>query len=102
MPTKAPTFRIPRNCKRLPIRDDRESAGARGYGARWRKLRKMVLAAQPLCVRCDRPAKHVDHIVPRSQGGDDSMANLQALCATCHNRKTAREDGGFGNRKASV
>jgi len=27
-------------------------------------------------------------------------ANQQGLCASCHGRKTAGEDGGFGNRKA--
>jgi 5-methylcytosine-specific restriction protein A len=39
-----------------------------------------------------------DHIVPHR--GDPALlwdpANLQALCARCHNRKTALEDGGFG------
>ncbi|WP_144469068.1 HNH endonuclease signature motif containing protein, partial [Bacillus pumilus] len=24
-------------------------------------------------------------------------SNWQPLCASCHNRKTAKEDGGFGN-----
>jgi 5-methylcytosine-specific restriction protein A len=41
-------------------------------------------------------AQHVDHVVPREQGGSDDWANLQALCASCHSRKTALEDGGFG------
>ncbi|ELK38933.1 HNH endonuclease, partial [Brevibacillus agri BAB-2500] len=41
----------------------------------------------------------VDHIVPHK--GDmrkfwDRM-NWQALCASCHSKKTAKEDGGFGN-----
>ena len=40
----------------------------------------------------------VDHIIPHR--GDYALrmdpGNCQALCETCHNRKTVREDGGFG------
>lgn len=39
---------------------------------------------------------HVDHIVPKERGGADELHNLQVLCAPCHSRKTAIEDGGFG------
>lgn len=41
-------------------------------------------------------ATDVDHIVPREQGGSDQWSNLQALCHSCHSKKTATEDGGFG------
>ncbi len=30
----------------------------------------------------------VDHILPRSRGGDNSPENLQTLCANCHKIKT--------------
>ena len=36
-------------------------------------------------------ASEVDHIIPHSQGGDDRLANLQAICRACHKRKTAQE-----------
>lgn len=46
-------------------------------------------------LRCDRYLKrsefHVDHIIPRSQGGTNHPNNLQALCITCHGKKTALE-----------
>lgn len=83
---------------------ERGTAAQRGYDARWRKARLRFLRQNPLCVECQRhgkltPATVVDHIRPHK--GDpvlfwDSENNWQALCATCHNRKTAREDGGFG------
>ncbi|WP_390622926.1 HNH endonuclease [Ralstonia syzygii] len=45
------------------------------------------------------PATVVDHIVPHK--GDQHLfwrrSNWQALCKACHDRKTAREDGGFAN-----
>ena len=45
-------------------------------------------------------ATDVDHIVPHR--GDARLLydenNLQSLCKSCHSRKTATEDGGFGNR----
>ncbi|MGA6536930.1 HNH endonuclease signature motif containing protein [Stenotrophomonas sp. NPDC101269] len=44
-------------------------------------------------------ASHVDHRDGDSRNND--LSNLQGLCRPCHSAKTAREDGGFGNRRAS-
>ena len=77
---------------------ERGSASARGYGRRWQRLRKLVLVRQPICQQpgCTEAASEVDHITPRRRGGDDSLANLQALCKVHHSQKTAREDGRWG------
>ena len=86
--------------KKLDLR--RGSAAARGYGARWRRLRAMYLRANPRCVdpyelhETMTLADVVDHKVPRGSGGTDDWKNLQSLCASCHNRKTALEDGRWG------
>jgi 5-methylcytosine-specific restriction protein A len=53
----------------------------------------------PLCVKCGRAASLVDHILPH-KGNQElfwNSDNWQSMCATCHNIKTASEDGGFGN-----
>lgn len=86
-------------------RQDRErgTAHERGYDAKWRRARAAFLREHPLCRECERegritPATVVDHIRPHR--GDQelfwSADNWQALCKPCHDRKTAREDGGFG------
>ena len=40
-----------------------------------------------------RVATEVDHIQPLSRGGGHEWDNLQALCKSCHSKKTARETG---------
>ena len=34
---------------------------------------------------------HVDHRVPRSRGGSDEAANIQAVCAPCNRRKGVKQ-----------
>jgi len=65
---------------------------------RWRSIRDRVIATQPLCLHCEAKgltviATQVDHIIPIVDGGNPtSMDNLQPLCATCHSRKTCKEN----------
>ena len=96
---------------RAPRHRRRASASQRGYGAHWRRLRLFVLRRHPLCAdpfghhETDGQvvaAVHVDHIVPRAAGGTDHTDNLQALCETCHARKTVLYDGGFGRARRSM
>lgn len=84
----------------------RGSSTERGYNGRWQKARATWLRRHPLCAVCDEagrvvPALVVDHKVPHR--GDQSLfwdtSNWQSLCKPCHDTKTAREDGGFGNRR---
>lgn len=99
MPWSAPTHKPkgwkPPEERKKAYEKSRLSSSQRGYGSHWRKLRKMVLAAQPICSvgTCFQPAIEVDHIIPKARGGDDSFSNLQGLCKSCHSRKTAKEDG---------
>jgi len=101
----------------------RGSAASRGYDSRWRKARLSYLAKHPLC-ECEEchgvrivAASVVDHVVPHRlsealAGGDERQIaaararfwdsnNWMAMAKPCHDRKTAREDGGFGNRRKS-
>src|SRR5262245_34375067 len=68
--------------------------------ARWRHpvygLRTRALARDPICRECRADGRvvastEVDHVTPHH--GDPrlfwNLENLQGLCTTCHNRKTA-------------
>ena len=67
----------------------RTSARERGYTTQYEKLRRAVLARQPLCVRCltegrITQATQTHHIVPLSEGGRNEFSNLEPICELCH------------------
>lgn len=68
----------------------------RNYDRRWKKLRKIVLARDPICKICDKaPSTEVDHIVPRppdQHAADVTEEELQGLCKPCHSSKTRAEN----------
>lgn len=66
-----------------------ENQSSNLYDARWQKYRITFLRQHPIC-SCGQPATIVDHII-------DHLGNIelfwrrenhQALCETCHNKKT--------------
>lgn len=69
----------------------------RGYGSDWDKARKRILSRDKgLCQVClsnkkYRPARQVDHKVPKFEGGTDDDDNLQSICKPCHDIKTQAE-----------
>ena len=86
------------------MRDFRPNAAKRGYGSKWQKARATYLQRNPNCVECAveghiEAAVVVDHIVPHKGNMNVfwDKHNWQSLCEYCHNRKTVKQDGGFGN-----
>lgn len=74
--------------------------------AEWRRIREQVLVRDLYtCQSCRRLVggkgeAHVDHVDGDSSNNPEDGSNWQTLCRRCHSEKTAREDGGFGNRRA--
>ena len=99
MPKRPPSLTVGARArpKRKAWASTRTSRAARGYGWQWEKQRARILKRDKrLCQSCLKAgrsvvASDVDHIVPRSAGGSEDDANLQALCRDCHKAKTARE-----------
>lgn len=62
---------------------------------RWRRLRNYKIKKDPLCELCLKKdliaqAKIADHIIPRDEGGPDTLENLQSLCVQCERKKHKR------------
>lgn len=57
----------------------------------WQKL-KAFYNYQCLCCRRQEPEIKLtrDHVIPLTQGGSDSIDNIQPLCARCNSKKTNR------------
>lgn len=75
-----------------PRREHRANACERGYDARWNRLRKAHIQANPLCFNCTAIAVIVDHIVPITIAPERRLdrTNLRSVCRSCHARITAR------------
>jgi 5-methylcytosine-specific restriction endonuclease McrA len=42
------------------------------------------------CQYCGRQAENLDHVIPRSQGGEHSWLNIVAACRRCNTKKGGR------------
>lgn len=87
----------------------KESRQARGYGAKWDRLRLQILDRDSHICQCPdcqggkrrvRPATEVDHIKPkawfrsgREQGDPDHPRNLRAVNTKCHEKLTMIQKG---------
>lgn len=80
--------------------DERESASMRGYDASWRKKRENVLRRYGI-PKGQWPLYDIDHDPPydKDVDPDHDHYELTPRLHSDHARKTAKHDGGFGNRK---
>ncbi|MBX9877619.1 MAG: HNH endonuclease [Candidatus Obscuribacterales bacterium] len=98
----------------LKERRDREARRPKDHNkdynsTEWKQERKEYLEENPFCEwllddgsTCNQIAKHVDHKETLRAGGRNDKRNYQALCHSHHSHKTAKYDGGFGNKKRSA
>lgn len=66
-------------------------------------LRRRVIERDGLhCVYCDEDLTdkeiHMDHVIPESQGGETSYANLQVTCRKCNLAKGILTESEFTDR----
>ncbi len=91
MPRAPQTFRLHPPAPHAP-----SSAGKRARGRALMMRRRRVFDDDNW--RCRACGQHgtertlrADHIQPLSQGGSDHVVNMQTLCISCHEAKTAAE-----------
>jgi 5-methylcytosine-specific restriction protein A len=88
----------PKKNNRIKVKTTWNSTDFNYASTKWIGLRNTFRFTYPLCQECEKkglikPMKIVDHIKPISKGGEPfDWDNLQSLCETCHNRKTAIEN----------
>jgi len=62
----------------------------------WKKLRLQVLRRDAYtCTYCGDVADQVDHVWPKSRGGEDTLENCVAACAKCNSLKRDKMDTVF-------
>ncbi len=61
------------------------------YRAHAALTRRAVFARDGwVCQYCGRAAENVDHVIPRSKGGEHAWSNVVAACRRCNSRKENR------------
>ena len=79
--------------KHKPKRPSTSNWSSMYNNRKWREYSRRYLVANTYCVECGAIATDVDHIKPHR--GDVALFwkenNHQALCHSCHSRKTMRE-----------
>jgi DNA replication protein DnaC len=67
---------------------------------------KLIRSYGSICAMCKLSCEkyEIDHIKPLAGGGDNTIANLQPLCISCHTEKTNTEklDGSYKNKDIEV
>ena len=64
--------------------------------AQWKKIRLKVLNRDAhTCAYCGDTANEVDHVWPKSKGGEDTLDNLVAACRRCNILKKDKTDTVF-------
>lgn len=95
------------NPKRPWIKTTRQSSSTDGFyqSVQWKRIKEVFWSgfwewnervSNRFCRDCFKKgiktlAKYVDHIIQRKLGGSDEQENLQGLCQSCHNSKSAHE-----------
>lgn len=85
----------------------RPSGSPRTATTAWKRLRLAILARDGYRCRwvlgngerCQQRARICDHVVPKAEGGTDDPSNLQALCQTHSDTKSAQEGSRGAQRK---
>jgi 5-methylcytosine-specific restriction endonuclease McrA len=96
-------------CRRIVREEEERRGGAQrqatfrnnggGNPENWTAIRLLILKRDKnMCAYCGRRADTVDHVIPKSKGGDESDSNLVACCKRCNMEKSNRTPEKAGMR----
>lgn len=82
------------------------SSNSKLYGIKYQqgplyqnKLRSFIFSrSNDKCVYCGAKAEEIDHVIPRSSGGTNSIYNLVASCRNCNQMKSNLTLKAFGKK----
>lgn len=74
----------------------REQTRKRMEDYRTRK-REGITSVGQICVYCGKPANAIDHLIPKSKGGEDKNWNLVPCCKSCNSSKKDKNLADFLN-----
>lgn len=61
----------------------------RSQSPKWSK-KKLMIRDKQKCGYCGKEATTIDHIIPRSKGGETTWLNTVAACFKCNSKKASR------------
>lgn len=85
------------------IDQDRGTPAQRGYDESWAERARRFLKSYPICCRCGKDATVVNHRIRRTLlvamkvPDPDADRYLEPMCASCHGRFTAENEGRWGD-----
>lgn len=81
-------------------RPQTQASGWHRYPEEYRTNRDTLLAPGPPCFwQCGRPADTADHLIPRSLGGNHTLANLVPACGRCNTARRNRDANTFATSR---
>jgi len=86
-----------RFCSNLGVRLSKHRRRAKRFGVKDNlkfEQVKHLLETTKTCASCGKPNKlSLDHIIPMSKGGANSIENIQLLCTPCNSSKSDTAEG---------
>ena len=80
------TYRATCDCSFCKAQHPKPKRGSLTFKKRLRVEAQALKESIHYCEDCGNPKECVHHIIPLSEGGNNDLSNLKALCTPCHRK----------------